>query len=77
MIDREEADDINEDNPKKKKKASNKVHSRVPVLTLSGHTGCLSAVAWLDDHEVCTAAWDHTIRLWDLETAEQTSSMVR
>jgi ribosome biogenesis protein YTM1 len=66
-----------EENPKKKKKTSGqKVQTRVPMLTLSGHSEGVSAVAWLEEQDVCTASWDHTIRLWDLEKAAQKSSLV-
>ena len=53
------------------------VQTRVPILTLSGHTEAVSGVTWLGEQEVCTASWDHTLRLWDLEKAEQKASMVR
>lgn len=72
------AEDNDEGNPKKKTKTTGqKVQTRVPMLTLSGHTEGVSAVAWLEEQEVCTASWDHTMRLWDLERAEQKSSLVR
>ncbi|XP_052792623.1 ribosome biogenesis protein WDR12 homolog [Mya arenaria] len=77
VIDRtEESPSDDEDKPAKKKKTSGpKVQTRVPILTLSGHTEAVSGVTWLGDQEVCTASWDHTLRLWDLEKAEQKSTM--
>lgn len=50
---------------------------QVPMLTLSGHKEGISAVEWTDTTEVCTASWDHTVRLWDLQTAKEKSQLVK
>ncbi|XP_061185739.1 ribosome biogenesis protein WDR12 homolog [Saccostrea echinata] len=57
----------------KKQKLTKKVQTRVPILTLSGHKEGISSTEWLSRSEVCTASWDHTLRLWDMEKATQTS----
>ena len=49
---------------------------QVPVLTLEGHREAISSVQWLDSHSVVTSSWDHTLRLWDLQQAKQTSELV-
>jgi len=48
----------------------------VLLLSHTGHSEGVSAVEWFEEDEVCTASWDHTIRIWDLQTAEQKSSLV-
>ena len=45
-------------------------------MTLSGHSEGISSATWLSEKEVCTASWDHTIRIWDMEKAENTASLV-
>ncbi|XP_063422297.1 ribosome biogenesis protein wdr12-like [Mytilus trossulus] len=69
-------DEDQEDVPHKKRKTSRrKVQTRVPILTLSGHNEGISAVEWIDTNQICTSSWDHTIKTWDLEQAEEISSL--
>ncbi|KAK3092358.1 hypothetical protein FSP39_001863, partial [Pinctada imbricata] len=71
----DEVQEEEEEVPSKKQKISKKVQTRVPIVTLSGHNEGISQVQWTDTNEVCTASWDHTLRLWDLEKAEQKSTL--
>jgi len=45
-------------------------------MTLSGHSEGISSVAWIDEKTLCSASWDHSVRLWDLQQATTVSTFV-
>ena len=66
----------NSDGSKRAKKASSTL-TRTPVMTLAGHKEGISGVAFTEaEGEVCTASWDHTIKMWDLEMGGMKGELV-
>uniref|UniRef100_A0A2N9IMZ0 Ribosome biogenesis protein WDR12 homolog n=1 Tax=Fagus sylvatica TaxID=28930 RepID=A0A2N9IMZ0_FAGSY len=45
------------------------------VSTLVGHTQSVSSLAWPEHKTIYSASWDHSVRLWDVETGKDTSDI--
>jgi len=48
-----------------------RLHTRTPLLTLAGHNEGVSSLQWLEEKKVASASWDHTIKIWDIETTRE------
>lgn len=68
-------DDVIEDEEKnsktKRKKIketqtkNQKIKSRSSLL---GHNQCISSIKWLSNDQIISGSWDHSIRIWDVES---------
>lgn len=40
---------------------------QIPKSTIKGHREAVSSVQWVNNDEILSASWDHTMKLWDAE----------
>jgi ribosome biogenesis protein YTM1 len=59
------------ENLENKMENDSKSNKKTPIITLAGHSQNISSCKWMDETSVCTASWDHTIRLWDMHAAQE------
>ncbi|XP_011312673.1 ribosome biogenesis protein WDR12 homolog [Fopius arisanus] len=55
------------DEPEKKKAKVDKGRTRIPKRTMKGHKEAISGTVWMDNNDLISSSWDHTIKIWDAE----------
>ncbi|XP_071446198.1 ribosome biogenesis protein WDR12 homolog [Hetaerina americana] len=60
-------DERNDHTAAKKMKLSES-KCRTPKATLKGHREAVSGVQWIANDELVSSSWDHTVRIWDVDT---------
>ena len=58
-------------NKKKRQRIEQRGVTRVPKITLAGHSEAVSGLVWLTDSDLCSVSWDHTIRVWDMNESKE------
>ena len=76
----DEAEDESDLSGKKRKITSSssghQTTTRTPLVTLQGHTQPATAVVWAEQGEIMSAGWDLCIRVWDVTTGSNVTTMV-
>ncbi|RMZ99203.1 Ribosome biogenesis WDR12 [Brachionus plicatilis] len=67
--------ELEENSVSKKKKSDVPTQIKTPLITLSGHGENVSGCRWMDEKNVCTCSWDHTIRLWDMFSGQESQCL--
>ncbi len=68
-------DELADESATKKTKSDVNVNVKTPVFTLSGHTENVSCCKWMNVNNACTGSWDHSIKLWDIFTGQETRTL--
>ena len=50
--------------------------TRTPVVTLQGHAQPATAVMWVEQNEIVSAGWDMCIKVWDVTTGGNVTTLV-
>ena len=61
---------------KRKIRSSHHATTRTPLVTLQGHTQPATGVVWAESGEIVSAGWDMCIRVWDVTTGSNTTTLV-
>ena len=62
-----------------KKRKTGSIHratTRTPLVTLQGHTQPATGMVWAEPGEIVSAGWDMCIRVWDVTTGSNTTTLV-
>ena len=67
--------EFEENSLSKKKKSDIPTQVKTPLITLSGHGENVSSCKWMNEKNVCSCSWDHSIRLWDMYSGQETQCL--
>lgn len=59
----------------KKRKTSEQCQYIKPRTFMEGHMQCVSSLHWISEDEIASASWDHSVRLWDVDSGICTHQM--
>lgn len=59
----------------KRARTEGKSQTRTPEMTLKGHREAVSGLCWMNNSELVTGSWDHTLRLWDVSAGASVSQI--
>ncbi|CAK9300246.1 unnamed protein product [Gordionus sp. m RMFG-2023] len=48
----------------------------IPILTIAHHDEVVSTIQWIQENEICSASWDCTIKIWDVEAQKTKTTLV-
>ncbi|KAL3308933.1 WD repeat-containing protein 12 [Cichlidogyrus casuarinus] len=60
----------------KKQSSEDTIPTRLPLMTFVGHRQMVCSVDWVDENNVLSASWDHSMRMWDLVQQKETKTIM-